>query len=259
VSEALRASGVWLNVAGFDLLRAIDMSLAPGSVTAIVGPNGAGKTSLTRVLTGDVPATKGRVFLNGRPLSGWSPRQRAQMLAVLPQESSLDFPFTAREVVTLGRLPHQSGRLRDAAIVREALELVDVAYLYQRAYTTMSGGERQRVQLARVLAQIWEPAPQGERVLVLDEPTSALDLAHQRLTLDIMRHLGQQGVAVLLVAHDLNLAARCADQLIVLDRGSVVARGTPREVLEPALLESTFGVKCVVTEHPLDHTPMVIH
>ena len=259
MSAALQAGALGLEVAGFTLLCGIDLALPAGTVTAIVGPNGAGKTSLIRVLTGDRVASTGEVRLNGRALQRWRPDERARMLAVLPQESTLDFPFTAREVVALGRLPHGSGSVRDAAIVREALARVDVAYLYQRPYTTMSGGERQRVQFARVLAQIWEPTPLGARVLVLDEPTSALDLSHQRLTLDILRDLAGQGVAVLLVAHDLNLAARSADQLVVLDAGRVVARGTRAEVLDAALLERVFGVRCAIVPHPLDGSPMVIH
>ncbi len=256
---SLLATGIHLHVAGFDLLSGIGMELLPGTVTAVVGPNGAGKSSLLRVLCGDLPATRGEVLLNSRPLGAWDAATRARMLAVLPQQSTLDFPFTAREVVSLARVPHDTGAVRDREIVRAALEAVDASYLDKRYYTYMSGGEKQRVQLARVLAQIWEPAPEGDRVLLLDEPTSAFDLSHQQITLDIVRRVASEGVAVLVVLHDLNLAARCADRMLVLSCGGLAADGPPADVLDEALVERVFGLRCKVMPHPLTGGPMVVH
>ena len=254
----LEGRDIQLHVAGFDLLRDVNLQIAPGTVTAIVGPNGAGKSSLLRVLCGDVPATRGEVRLNGRALADWEAGTRARMLAVLPQHAVLDFPFTAREVVSLGRIPHATGAERDEVIVRAALEAVDAAYLDKRFYTQMSGGEKQRVQLARVLAQVWEPVPEGERLLVLDEPTAAFDLAHQQITLDIVRRFAAEGAGVLVVLHDLNLAARCADRLVVLSCGRVAAEGPPAQVLDEALVERVFGLRCVLMPHPLTGVPMVV-
>lgn len=254
----LEGRDIQLHVAGFDLLRDVNLQIAPGTVTAIVGPNGAGKSSLLRVLCGDVPATRGEVRLNGRALAEWEAGARARMLAVLPQHAVLDFPFTAREVVSLGRIPHATGAERDEVIVRAALEAVDAAYLDKRFYTQMSGGEKQRVQLARVLAQVWEPVPEGERLLVLDEPTAAFDLAHQQITLDIVRRFAAEGAGVLVVLHDLNLAARCADRLVVLSCGRVAAEGPPAQVLDEALVERVFGLRCVLMPHPLTGVPMVV-
>ncbi len=254
----LVAHNLSLNVAGFSLLRNINLRVAPGKVTAVIGANGAGKTSLLRLLTGEQKASEGEVTFNGRAIGDWHPQHLARMMAVLPQHSRLDFPFTAREVVTLGRIPHASGLVRDAQIVNDALQAVDGGYLDKRYYTQMSGGEKQRVQLARVLAQIWEPVNDGQRVLMLDEPTSAFDLAHQQLTLAIMRSLAEQGVGVLVVIHDLNLAARCADQLLVLSCGEIAASGEPGEVLTPELIRDVFHVEATIAVNPLTGTPMVL-
>ncbi|MDA0795246.1 MAG: heme ABC transporter ATP-binding protein [Proteobacteria bacterium] len=251
-------SDISLHLSGFDLLRHISLEVKAGKVTAIVGPNGAGKSSLLKVLTGDMSPTKGDVYLNNRLLNQWPLLEKAQMLAVLPQHTLLNFPFTADEVVGLGRIPHQTGIAKDTQIIAEALELVDASYLQRRFYTQMSGGEKQRVQLARVLAQIWQPSRFGEQFLVLDEPTSAFDLSHQKLTLDIVRQLAQKGVGVVMVLHDLNLAARCADNLVVIDSGVIATQGSPEEVLTEPLIDRVFGVKSIITEHPITKRPLVI-
>jgi len=255
---SLEARNLVVHLAGFDLLADINLALRPGEVTAIVGPNGAGKSSLLKALTGELTPTQGEVWLNDRPLQQWSLEQRARMVAVLPQHTPLNFPFTAHEVVALGRIPHRSGRQRDEQIADEALAVVDGSYLVRRLYTHMSGGEKQRVHLARVLAQVWEVSELGERYLILDEPTSAFDLSHQLITLDIVSRCAAEGVGVLIVLHDLNLAARCADNLIVLTCGQVAAQGRPAEVLTEALMKEVFNVEAVIQQNPLTGTPLVI-
>ena len=252
------ADNISLHLSGFDLLRNISLEVEAGAVTAIVGPNGAGKSSLLKVLTGEITATRGDVYLNQRELTHWPLLDRAQMLAVLPQHTLLNFPFTADEVVGLGRIPHQTGVTKDNQIIAQALDLVDASYLQKRFYTQMSGGEKQRVQLARVLAQIWQPSDHGEQFLVLDEPTSAFDLSHQQLTLDIVRQLAERGVGVLMVVHDLNLAARCADNLVVFDGGVIAAQGKPKDILSEQLIEKVFGVKSIISQHPVTKRPLVI-
>jgi iron complex transport system ATP-binding protein len=254
----LQACQLSLTIAGFKLLQDVDLHVRSGEVTAIVGPNGAGKTSLLRVLCGEAKPSSGDVVFNGEALEQWQPKDLARMLGVLPQSSSLDFPFTAREIVMMGRIPHGTGLTKDTEIVDAALDLVGGNYLDKRAYTRMSGGEKQRVQLARVLAQIWEPDTSGDRVLILDEPTSAFDLAHQQLTLDIVRRFVQQGVGVLLVVHDLNLAASCADQLVVLSCGRLVAQGSPQGILSEELIQQVFNVTASIGVHPRTGSPMVI-
>ena len=255
---SLVADNLLLHVSGFDLLRNISLTVHSGEVTAIVGPNGAGKSSLLKAIVGDLPLTSGAVNLNGKPLEEWSPGQRARQLAVMSQHSNLNFPFTAREVVALGRIPHKTGLRHDNEIVEQALRRVDGHYLLNRSYVTMSGGEQQRVQLARSLAQIWESSESGSRFLLLDEPTSAFDLSHQQMTLDIVAAFASQGVGVLMVMHDLNLASRSADNLVVLNCGEIAAQGSPAEVITEQLVNRVFNVSCTISSHPVSATPMVI-
>jgi len=254
----IAAENLSLHLSGFDLLRNIDLTLESGKVNVLVGPNGAGKSSLLRVLTGEIKPSKGDVRINQQQLNDWSMQDRANFLAVLPQHSDLNFPFTAAEVVGLGRIPHKTGYAKDQAIIAEALALVDASYLQRRLYTQMSGGEKQRVQLARVLAQIWEPSDLGEQFLVLDEPTAAFDLSHQQLTLNIVKQFAARGAGVLMVLHDLNLAARCADNLVVINGGSIEASGAPDEVLTKELIYKVFDVQSVIAKHPVADTPLVI-
>jgi iron complex transport system ATP-binding protein len=252
------ADNISLHLAGFDLLRNINLSVEAGQVTVLVGPNGAGKSSLLKVLTGELNPTQGAVWLNQRELTQWNIQDKANLLAVLPQHSELNFPFTANEVVALGCIPHTTGYAVDKKIIADALQMVDASYLQRRLYTQMSGGEKQRVQLARVLAQIWSPNSLGEQFLVLDEPTAAFDLAHQQMTLEIVKQFSKRGVGVLMVVHDLNLAARCADNLVVMNGGVIEAFGSPDKILTEQLVEKVFDVKATISRHPKANTPLVI-
>jgi len=252
------AENISLHIADFDLLRNINLSVEAGVVTVLVGPNGAGKSSLLKVLTGEMEPTRGSVLLNQLELSQWDRQEKANLLAVLPQHSVLNFPFTASEVVGLGCIPHETGYAKDQKITAEALQVVDASYLQRRLYTQMSGGEKQRVQLARVLAQVWLPSQHGDQFLVLDEPTAAFDLSHQQMTLDIVKKLSARGVGVLMVLHDLNLAARCADNLVVMNGGVIEACGSPDNVLTEQLVSKVFNVQATITRHPVTDTPLVI-
>ncbi len=255
---ALSGDNLSLVIGGAPLLGGVSIAVSAGSVTAVMGPNGAGKTSLARVLCGEWKPTEGTVALSGRGLHDWPAGERAKHLAVLPQHSVLNFPFTAEEVVMLGRIPHDTGIVHDQEIVEAALAAVDGSYLATRDYMRLSGGERQRVHFARVLAQIWEPPSEGERFLILDEPTASFDLAHQQLTLEVVRRLADQGVGVLIVLHDLNLAARCADQVLLLQCGTIAAAGSPQDVLTEDNLQSVFQVSAHIGTHPVTGTPLVI-
>jgi len=238
------------------VLTDITLELKPGEVLGVLGPNGAGKSTLLGALCGELPANHGSVWLDDRELRDWSGAQRAQRLAVLPQVSTLDFAFRVEEVVGMGRLPHQSGRVRDDEIVAAALQAADAGHLSGRSYLALSGGERQRAHLARVLAQLW-PGEAGQ-TLLLDEPTSMLDPLHQHTTLQAVREFANRGASVLVILHDLNLAARYCDRLLLLEGGRPVALDTPEQVLRPEPLKAVFGLEVLVQQHPERGHPLII-
>jgi iron complex transport system ATP-binding protein len=242
------------------LLAGVSLDVLPGEVVAVVGPNGAGKSTLVRVLCGDLAPTAGEVLLEERRLATWRLRERAKVIAVLPQDASLTFPFTALEVVLMGRTPHLKGREQrhDYDVTYAALQEVEVLTLAHRFYPTLSGGERQRVQLARVLAQIWDVPPTGQRYLLLDEPTTSLDLAHQHSILTTAQRFARQGTGVLTIVHDLNLAAQYADRIVVLHAGQQLATGPPHEVLTPEMIQIAFAMSAWVLPHPALSCPLVV-
>jgi iron complex transport system ATP-binding protein len=245
---------------GRALLDGVSCRVGPGEVLAVVGPNGAGKSTLLRLLTGEHTPKSGTVLINDQPLSAHEPSTLARLRGYLPQHSRLDFDFTAAEVALLGRSPHPRATRSDAEaeIVRGALELAGVAELAERSYTTLSGGEQQRVHLARVFAQIWSAPARGSRVLLLDEPTSSLDLGQQHAILEVVRRFARQGSAVLMVLHDLNLAARFADRLLLLQRGRVLASGAPAAVLTSENLLAAFAVQARLLHDPALGAPLLV-
>lgn len=238
------------------VLQGVSLALQPGEVLGVLGPNGAGKSTLLGALNGELPLAGGSVSLDGRALEQWQGTARARRLAVLPQSSSLNFAFSVESVVGFGRLPHDSGRQRDLQIIAEAMAAADASHLAGRSYLSLSGGERQRVHLARVLAQLW---PGGaEQVLLLDEPTSALDPLHQHTTLHAVREFAGRGAAVLVILHDLNLAARYCDRLLLLHDGLPHLFGTPDEVLRAEPLRQVFGLDVLVQRHPERGHPLIV-
>lgn len=247
-----------VRIGGNRLLTDVSLTVTSGETVAIVGPNGAGKSTLLKALCGDIVPTCGEVALNGCLLQTWHRRERARVMAVLPQESTLAFPFTVLEVVMMGRTPHDPDGQRDQTIARAALEAAGVSAFEQRIYPTLSGGERQRVHVARVLAQVWEKPADGPRYLLLDEPTASLDLAYQHHTLETFRQFAANGAGVLAVLHDLNLAAQFADRMVVLRDGHQLASGCPHDVLTPGIIEAAFGFPATVMPHPSRPCPLVV-
>lgn len=256
----LTAWEVTVHIADRPLVKSVTLSVVPGEVLVLLGPNGAGKSTLLKALIGERVPTSGTVQMNAKSLTSWSLKQRARRRAVLPQHSNVSFPFTAFEVVLMGRSPHGGGEsATDQRIAWQALATAEVDHLSERLYPTLSGGERQRVQLARVLAQIWQPLATHEpRYLLLDEPTANLDLPHQHTTLRLARQFARQEVGVLAVLHDLNLAAEYADRVAVLRQGCLEAKGTPVEVLTPVILNRAFDMPVMVIPHPVLGCPLVV-
>ncbi|MFG0722245.1 heme ABC transporter ATP-binding protein [Pseudomonas sp. GLN_6] len=252
----LRAENLAVQRGPCTVLADINLELRPGEVLGVLGPNGAGKSTLLGALCGELQPSHGTVWLDQRRLQDWPGSERAQRLAVLPQTSTLNFAFRVEEVVGMGRLPHASGRVRDAQIIKLALEAADALHLAGRSYLALSGGERQRVHLARVLAQLW-PGGEGQ-MLLLDEPTSMLDPLHQHTTLQATRAFVEQGAAVLVILHDLNLAARYCDRLLLLERGRPHALGSPDEVLRAEPLQAVFGLEVLVQQHPERGHPLIV-
>ena len=238
------------------LVNKVSCHVNTGEVLAIIGPNGAGKSTLLNAIAGDIEYS-GNINIAG---IASEPKLRARQLAVLPQLSLLNFPYRVSEVVGLARIPHNTGHQRDAEIVQEALALMDISFLSERLYTELSGGEKQRVQLARVFAQIWQKsdAPNQSRLLLLDEPTAALDLGHQRLLMHAIRELANHGVAVVMVLHDINLAARYADTALALLCSERLAFGRIDEVVNKENIKSLFEVDVHIAQHPEHNSPVVI-
>ncbi len=247
------ARGVSLTLGGAPVLRDVSVGVRAGEVRALLGPNGAGKSSLLGVLTGDLAPEVGDVVVHGQPLAAWTPTELAMRRAVLLQHVTLTFPFTALDVVRMGRSPWRGTPLeaQDENAVAAALRATDVEHLAERHVTSLSGGERARVALSRVLAQ-------RTALLLLDEPTAALDLKHQEMVLRLARAHAAAGGAVVVVVHDLSLAAAYADRVTLLADGRVVADGPPREVLTATLLSDVYDHPVEVVEHPGGGAPIVV-
>ena len=246
----LTAHNISFLARGRYLLRDISVSLVPGEVLAILGPNGAGKSTLLKVLAGEHGVAHGTVTQNGHDVSKLPALTLAQERAVMPQATSMTFPFAVRDVVALGRSPFRkiSTRKHDQTLVERAIALADIGHLADRAYPALSGGEKQRVHLARALVQVWgmdgDHAPvgaSGARFLLLDEPTSGLDVSHQHALLSVARREARQnGVGVLMILHDFNQVTAYADRVAVLQAGEMVAQGAVQDVMTPDLLSTVF-------------------
>ena len=233
----ISARNIAVRLGGRAILDDVSLDVTPGEVLALVGPNGAGKSTLLSVLSGDRKPDSGTVTIDGRELGSIRHGELARLRAVLTPENSVSFPFRVSEVVAMGRSPWaRSLESRDdVAVVNEALEVTDVAHLGDRRYTTLSGGEKARVSLARVLAQ-------HTPVVFLDEPTAALDLRHQEDVMRVARSMAEDGRAVVVVLHDLSLAGAYSDRLALIAHGALDAIGTPSEVLTAERVERVYGL-----------------
>ena len=240
---------------GVDIITDISLTAATGKITTIIGANGAGKSTLLKAITGDIPIKSGLIKLHNTTINPkLVDKTRSRNMAFLPQLSLLNFPYTVEEVVLLGRTPHETGEALDAAIIQQSLAVVEMSEFSQRSYTQLSGGEKQRVQLARVLAQIWraEDSP-SPRILLLDEPTISLDLGHQKKLMQFLQTFAQTDVAILMVLHNLNTAAHYSDELIALQHGKILTSGSPSTVLKPETIKQLFTIDCQIINLSLIH------
>lgn len=263
---SIRANNLCVTINGRKILDDLSFTCCAGEITAIVGENGAGKSTLINCLAG-VSKFTGEITLNNHPIESLSLSKLAQYRAVLPQHSSLSFPFSVLEVVrlamSLGCLSHED----QALIISDSLALVDATQFIDRDYLHLSGGEKQRVQLARVLAQLRAYKHQESRFLFLDEPTSALDLKHQYSTLKMLRELcsrrnrqdkSVQNMGALVILHDLNLASFYCDKILLLDSGRLIAHDTPERIFQSDMIKKSFGIEVLVGKHPDSQKPYLI-
>ena len=247
-------SNVSFSFAHRPVLKNINAEFPKGTLTGIIGPNGSGKSTLVKIMSRWLTPQSGEVWLAGYPLAKLSHRAMAQHLAVVEQESVLGIDLTVRELAHLGRLPHQSllqgATPRDEELVKQALAKEGIIDLEGRHLSTLSGGEKQRARIATALAQ---DCP----LLVLAEPTAHLDIKHQMELLSLLKSLSQEGMTIITVLHDINLAALYCERLLVLSQGELTAKGTPLEVLRPPLIEAVYGCPVVVFTHPSENVPQI--
>jgi iron complex transport system ATP-binding protein len=254
VSALLELADVAVRLGGREVLDGVSLEVRPGEMVGLVGRNSAGKTTVVRVASGVWAPRRGGVRLAGRELSAWSRRELARRVAVVPQQTTVPFPFRVAEVVLMGRTPHL-GALRfegreDAARAQQAMERLGIASLAERSVLELSGGERQLTMVARALCQDAE-------LILLDEPTAFLDLEHRLEVLALVKELTARGRAALVVSHDLGLVARFCDRLAILAGGRVLADGTPGRVLTPDLLREGFGIEAEILAAS-DGSPVVV-
>lgn len=239
-----------------DVIKGVSFDVPRGEFLGIIGPNGSGKSTLLRLMTGALPATGGSINVDNKDISHMHTKAFAQKAAFVPQDTTINFAFSAWEIVLMGRIPHlgrlESESKKDFSIARSALEATDTLHVKDKHIDSLSAGERQRVIIAKALAQ--EPV-----LLFLDEPTSHLDIGHQIMILDLLKKLNKEhGLTVVIVMHDLNLAAEYCDSLILLDNGKVFIRGTPDEVLTYQTIETVYKTVVVVNKNPISSRPNVL-
>lgn len=246
---------VHLTLGGKTILDNISVSFFPGQLTVLLGPNGAGKSSLLKMISGEWKS-QGQISYFGSSAQSWDPSTLARHLGVLPQSSSLSFNFKVHEVVELGGMPLTANTTTIKNIAQSYMQATDIEHLANRLYPNLSGGEKQRVHLARVLTQLAQSG--SNKILLLDEPTSASDLCHQHTTLQLARKLTAEGATVIAVIHDLNLAAKYADRILMLHQARLIADGAPWQTLTADTIAKVYGWPVEVIPHPHADYPIIL-
>lgn len=257
-NPVLKAQSIEVELGNKTILSPLSFDLRAGEILGIMGPNGAGKSTLIGALTREIPPRGGDVIFRNKLMQSWSLEERAVYLAALPQFTYLQFDFTPEEVIRMGRTPYPRNPVLDQKVIARCIEVCDLTGCLSRPYTQLSGGEKQRCQIARVLAQL-EDASSGleSKLLLLDEPFSSLDVGHQQTLIKHFRRLSERGLAIILTLHDINALAQAADRLLVLDKGVCLGIGRPNEIITPALLKNTFKVNAQITANPTTGAPWI--
>ncbi len=242
------------------IVKNISLQAQPGEIVVIAGANGAGKSTLLKIASGSLQQHNGAVHIQNRELTGWKHSELAQFTAVLQQQTVLTLPFTVSEVVMMGRYPHfkKHPHNSDHDIVEQALKKAGIAHYANRNYLSLSGGEQQRVHLARVFAQIWQASSFGTRYLFMDEPSNNLDIRHQHNMLTLARNFANDGNCVIAVLHDLNLAIQYADKILMMKNGEALAFGTPGEVLQTETISAAFDYPIHIFNHSAYSHPIIM-
>jgi iron complex transport system ATP-binding protein len=248
------------NIGKLAILSDVSLDVQAGEMVVILGGNGAGKSTLLKAICGDISAATGSIAIQSKDIENWKQKELATVRAVLQQQTLLSMPFTVKDVVMMGRYPHFNGSERDAdhVIVREALKKTGIEHLQERNYLHLSGGEQQRVQLARVFAQVWNGEDSSTRCLFMDEPVNSLDIRHQHTTLEMAKEFAKEGNCVLAVLHDLNLAIQYADRILLMKKGRVVAFGTPKEVMKEDVVSAAYDHPLKIFNSPHYQHPVVV-
>ena len=244
-----------------NILQGISAEFRPGELNVILGPNGSGKSTFLKICSGGLTRYEGAVTYKGKPLTEWDTNILAGSRAVMSQQPDLHFPLTVEEVVMMGRYPHfrMNPRRKDRDICRMVMEKMNLLGFAGRNYLTLSGGEKQRVQFARVLAQIWEPPEQGDRYLFLDEPLNNLDISYQQEFLETAAAFKKENTVLIAVLHDINLAAHYGDRLFFLKEGRLIASGPPAAMITRERLREVFNIQAELIPHPRTQVPMVLY
>lgn len=253
----IEAIDVTFKVGGRTLLKNVNFRLRPGELCAITGANGAGKSTLLKVLCRELRHDSGKIEINGRSINDYGSLEMAQIRSVLSQQNRVSLPFKVAEIVMMGRYPFfgQKPGNHDHAIVENCLNRLEITHLADRLYPTLSGGEQQRVQIAKTLAQVWKTP---NAYIFLDEPTTGLDLKHQHQLIRLANELANSGYGIVAVIHDLNVALQHTDKVLLLNKGEVHAFGKPADVLTPTNIQQTFGITVNVIHSVEGHGSLII-
>jgi iron complex transport system ATP-binding protein len=244
-----------------EILNAVSINFLPGRFNMILGPNGSGKSTLLKIFSGEITHHTGGVYYAGKKLTAYPSLELAKIRGVLSQQPELSFPLTVEEVVMMGRYPHFNfhPNKKDNQICAEVMDRMNIHLMKDRNYLTLSGGEKQRVQFARVLAQIWEKPADGYRYLFLDEPLASLDINYQLEFLQMAKKFAENNTILVAVIHDLNQAIQFADELFFLKEGRIICQGTANEILSADLVKNVFNVHCTILKNPVNNKPVIVY